>query len=323
MQGCQLYQEFEEARTHLQNELSKGVSLADLRMKLQSGSTQRKVDPRQVIVNSKTPLPHVQHKRRDLSQLLNKFPTETKAPVIPKKSSILDLGAHIMDGLDGGAVVQKNIFKVGDKELLVLIANCGDEVVSRLVTDIGDPVILHWGLSKNSAGEWLAPPLNVMPKGSKQVDGACETPFKMGFIGNASLEYLDIKIREGNFIGMPFVLWSDGHWIKNNGSDFYISLKAADRKTVKVAAGNVKGTVKWLLDAIAERERDAERSLMHSKKKTTTETVFSNPREKDCFLIAKEALEGIEKATHKKWEEVQWLVEKAKNLQVEKTKTRH
>lgn len=37
---------------------------------------------------------------------------------------------------------------------------------------------------------------------------------------------MDINLEQKEFVGIPFVLWSGGTWIKNNGSNFYISLKS-------------------------------------------------------------------------------------------------
>ncbi|KAH9314059.1 hypothetical protein KI387_022686 [Taxus chinensis] len=255
-------QEYEEARKELQMELLKGISVPDLRKKLQSGGTQMKVDSRQGKMQS---FQHIPRKKRDASYLMNKFPdrtTETKVSAMSRKDNTSQLHAYAMEGLDGRTILQKTTFKLGDKQLLVHLMNNGDETCARLVTDISEPIILHWGLSKNSACEWLVPSPNLRPKGSNMVDGACETPFKKGYAGDASFQSLELKLGKSDFIGLAFVLRSDGQWIKNNGSDFYISLKAADGKHSK-SVGDGKGTVKWLLDAIAEKEMDAERSLMH------------------------------------------------------------
>ncbi|KAH9293887.1 hypothetical protein KI387_040911, partial [Taxus chinensis] len=227
-------QEYEEARKELQMELLKGISVPDLRKKLQSGGTQMKVDSRQGKMQS---FQHIPRKKRDASYLMNKFPdrtTETKVSAMSRKDNTSQLHAYAMEGLDGGrTILQKTTFKLGDKQLLVHLMNNGDETCARLVTDISEPIILHWGLSKNSACEWLVPSPNLRPKGSNMVDGACETPFKKGYAGDASFQSLELKLGKSDFIGLAFVLRSDGQWIKNNGSDFYISLKAADGKHSK------------------------------------------------------------------------------------------
>ncbi|GLJ13650.1 hypothetical protein SUGI_0217250 [Cryptomeria japonica] len=255
-------QEYEEARKAVQAELVKGISVADIRKKLQLGGTQMKCDSRQEKMQT---FQHIPRKKRDTSYLLNKYSdkaTESKISAMSIKDNTSHLDAYAMEGLDGRTILQKTTFKLGDKQLLVHLVNNGDETSARLVTDSREPFILHWGLSKNSAQEWLVPSVNFRPKGSSMVDGACETPFERAYAGSASFQFLELKLGKSDFIGISFVLRSNGQWIKNNGSDFYISLKAADRKHAK-SIGDGKGTTKWLLDAIAEKEKDAERSLMH------------------------------------------------------------
>uniref|UniRef100_A0A0C9S6E6 TSA: Wollemia nobilis Ref_Wollemi_Transcript_11183_4962 transcribed RNA sequence n=2 Tax=Wollemia nobilis TaxID=56998 RepID=A0A0C9S6E6_9CONI len=256
-------QEFKEARKELESELSKGVSLADLRKKLKSGETQKKVADRM----RKTTTPQrIQRKKHDVLQILNKYPEikgTVKEPVaVEKKLSALELCSQVVEALDGGAVLQKKILKFGDKEILVLITNPDGKVRVRLATNMKEPLALHWGLSKHSAREWTAPPLDILPEGSNLVQLACETQFKQGFAGDASLQSVEIEIGERSCIGIPFVLFSNGHWIKDNGSDFYFSLRPKDIKPAK-DVGDGRGTAKWFLDAIAEKEREAEKSLMH------------------------------------------------------------
>lgn len=197
--------------------------------------------------------------------MINKFPDKKeniKVSVEPEKRSALALCSQVMEALDGGSVLQKKIFKFGDKELLVLITNPRGKVHVRLATDMEGPLTLHWGLSKHSAREWTPPPLDILPEGSNLLQLACDTPFKEGFAGDASLKSVEIEIDKSSFLGMPFVLTSNGNWIKDNGSDFYFSLREKDTKPVK-AVGDGIGTAKGLLHAIAEQESEAERSLMH------------------------------------------------------------
>ncbi|XWS24004.1 hypothetical protein CRYUN_Cryun28dG0064000 [Craigia yunnanensis] len=74
--------------------------------------------------------------------------------------------------------------------------------------------LLHWGVSKSSAGEWLASPSDKLPEKSKMVVGAYHR----------------------HLVGEPFFSQVDGY---------------------------DKGIVKWLLDEISQREKEAGRSLMH------------------------------------------------------------
>ncbi|XP_057856016.1 alpha-glucan water dikinase, chloroplastic isoform X2 [Cryptomeria japonica] len=268
--------EYEAARKDLQDEVAKGVSVEEIRAQLQRGAnlgkdsssqkipkdTQKKVVDR---VGKSTTPQRIQRKKRDVLQILNKFPQKTetvKVSAVERELSALELCSKVMEELDAGSVLQKKIYKLDNKELLVLITNPQGRVRVRVATNMEGPLVLHWGLSKNSAREWAAPPLDIIPEGSSILQLCCETTFREGFALDPSLRSVEIEIGERSFIGMPFVLRSDSNWIKDNGSDFYFSLRKKDIKPVK-AQGDGKGTAKQVLDAIAEKESDAERSLMH------------------------------------------------------------
>ncbi|KAH9319028.1 hypothetical protein KI387_020797, partial [Taxus chinensis] len=224
--GKQMYtpekekEEYEAARKDLQDEAAKGVSVDEIRAKLQGGAT------------------------------LGENSSSQKIP---------DDLVQIQSYLRWERAGKPNYSK---EQQLVLITNPRGKVRVRLATNMKEPLVLHWGLSKNSAREWTAPPLDILPEGSSILQLSCETTFKEGFAGDSSLQSVEIDIREHSFIGMPFILRSDGKWIKDNGSDFYFSLREKDIKPAK-AVGDGKGTAQRLLDAIAEKESDAERSLMH------------------------------------------------------------
>lgn len=76
-----------------------------------------------------------------------------KVFVEPEKHSALWLYSQVMEALDGGSVLQKKIYKFGDKELLVLITNPGGKVHVRLAKNMKGPLTMHWGLLKHSARE--------------------------------------------------------------------------------------------------------------------------------------------------------------------------
>ncbi|PQQ07713.1 alpha-glucan water dikinase 2 isoform X2 [Prunus yedoensis var. nudiflora] len=46
-----------------------------------------------------------------------------------------------------------------------------------VATNMRGAIVLHWGVSKLSPGEWLAPPPEILPKKSNLVPGACQTYF--------------------------------------------------------------------------------------------------------------------------------------------------
>ncbi|XP_006841018.2 alpha-glucan water dikinase, chloroplastic isoform X1 [Amborella trichopoda] len=258
----QQIKEFEEARKELQNELDKGMSLDEIRKKIVKGNIQTKVT-KQLKNKKYFTVERIQRKKRDIMQLLNKHAAEslkTEVSVMPRAPTTLELCSKVKEEQDGGCVLNKKVFKFGDKELLALVTNPNGKIKIYLATDLKGPVTLHWGLSKR-AGEWMAPPPGIIPPGSTLEQKASETQFVEGFSGDLSLQSVEIEIGDDQYVGMPFVLQSGGQWIKSNDSDFYIELGVGKEK--KKDAGNGEGTAKALLDRISELESDAERSFMH------------------------------------------------------------
>lgn len=54
------------------------------------------------------------------------------------------------------------------------------------------------------------------------------------FLFGSQVQSLEITIDDEKFVGMPFVLLTDGKWINNSGSDFYIDFRAESKKVQKV-----------------------------------------------------------------------------------------
>ncbi|CAK7332617.1 unnamed protein product [Dovyalis caffra] len=261
----QQLREFEIAREELQTELDKGVTVDEIRKKIAKGEIQSKVS-KQLQTKRYFISERIQRKKRDLTQLVNKHAAksvEEKASVESKVLKAVELFAKEKEEQDGGAVLNKKIFKIADKQLLVLVTKPGGKMKVHLATDLEEPVTLHWALSKK-AGEWLEPPPNVLPPDSVNLKEAAETQLK----NESSTEFsyqvqsFEIEIEEDIFVGMPFVLLSNGRWIKNNGSDFYIEFDRRS-KHVQKDAGDGTGTAKALLDKIAQMESEAQKSFMH------------------------------------------------------------
>ncbi|KDP26632.1 hypothetical protein JCGZ_17790 [Jatropha curcas] len=261
----QQQREFEEARQELQKELERGVSLDDIRKKITKGEVQTKVS-KQPLQKGYFSTERIQRKQRDLAQVITKYATTSaveEVSVEPKALTAIELFAKAKEVLDGGAVLNKKIFKLGDAELLVLVTKPAGKTKVYVATDFKDPVTLHWALSRKS-GEWLAPPSSVLPLGSVALDDAAET--QLANISSAELPHqlqsIEMEIEEDIFVGMPFVLLSNGNWIKNRNSDFYIEFRGGSKPVQKDAADG-KGTAKVLLDKIAEMESEAQKSFMH------------------------------------------------------------
>ncbi|KAG6426420.1 hypothetical protein SASPL_110643 [Salvia splendens] len=281
-------EEYEAARMELLEEVARGTSTQDLRAKLisKSGASESKDH---FVSESKSNIPdtekdtqrrkiqakgretnfstdRVQRRKRDIMSLLTKFKPESindnisHAPEVlsPIKQFSMDKEAHI-----DGPIMNKKIYKLGDKELLVLVAKSSGQTKVYLATDLPDPVILHWALSKN-AGEWRAPPSTMMPPDSVSIDKAAETNFTTTSVNNQpyKIHSLEIAVEDENFVGMPFVLLSGGNWIKNSSTDFYVEFKTSPAKVQK-DAGDGKGTSKVLLEKIADLESEAQKSFVH------------------------------------------------------------
>ncbi|XP_024988884.1 alpha-glucan water dikinase 1, chloroplastic-like [Cynara cardunculus var. scolymus] len=259
--------EFEEARKELQRELEKGSSLDDIRKKMTKGETQKKVQKQPGKKTYFTP-ERINRKKRDLMQLLNKpIPVtvksvEEKVSTKPKSLSALQLFSKSIEEQNGANILNKKMYRLADKELLVLVTEASGKTRVHLATDQEEPLTLHWALSER-AGEWLAPPANLLPAGSTSLDKAAETKFSTISIDGSSnkIQTLELEIHEGIFVGMPFVLLRGENWVKNNDSDFYVEF-GGPKKPIK-DAGDGKGTAKTLLDKIASLESEAEKSFMH------------------------------------------------------------
>ncbi|OAY62835.1 Alpha-glucan water dikinase, chloroplastic [Ananas comosus] len=258
-------QEFAEARKELQLELDKGITLSELKNKILKGDIQSKVS-RQLKTKKYFSIERVQRKRRDIMQLISKYAPETETiiekVVAPSKApTVLDFISKAVEEQNGCVVLNKKVFKLDDKELLAIVTNVLGKTKVCLATDRKGPLILHWALSKK-AGEWMAPSLETLPLGSSLLEKACETPFSEASIEGLLYQSVEIELDDGNYKGLPFVLQSDGTWIKNSGSDFYVEFTSETSK-IRKDTGDGSGTAKALLERIAELETDAERSLMH------------------------------------------------------------
>ncbi|KAI8528222.1 hypothetical protein RHMOL_Rhmol12G0133800 [Rhododendron molle] len=262
----QQLKEFEEARKELQIELDNGTSIDGIRKKITKGEIQTKVTKQRE--KKYFTVGRIQRKKRDLMELLNKHSSglveEKISPVSvkPKVLSTIERFAQEKQEQGGSPITNKKIFRLADKELLVLVMKTAGKTKVQLATDIKGPVTLHWALSKQP-GEWLVPPPTILPPGSASLDKACETQFvSIPDDQTCKVQSLEIEIEDDGFVGMPFVLLSDGKWIKNDRSDFYVEFSAEPKQAQK-DAGDGQGTAKFLLDKIADRENEAQKSFMH------------------------------------------------------------
>ncbi|CAM6108937.1 unnamed protein product [Calypogeia fissa] len=265
----------EAARKDLQLELASGLSIDALRTKLLQGgdhsgngstpSESKAAKPKKKTFN----LAKGTRKQRDPLELLNQADevstgvAQGGATAPPREPTPLEAAAKTIEEEEEGFVILRKIMKLGPSDLLVLVSNPDGQLRVRLATNLQQgPLTLHWAVSKDNAREWLAPAEKVLPEGSVLTEGFAETPFNDGFAGDASLKSLEISLGDTGYIGMPFLFKVGEEWWKDNGGDYYVSLRAADKKIMK-AIGDGIGTAKAFLEDIAGQESEAERSLMH------------------------------------------------------------
>lgn len=256
-------QEFEEARKELQEEVNKGITVEELKKKILKGNIKTKVS-RQLEKKNYFSVERVQRKKRDIVQYLTKYSSELveeKPYTSPERAtSVLNFFSEAIEANQNTSILNKKNFKLGNEELMVIVTDTSGKIKVHLATNYKGPLILHWGVAQK-AGEWTAPSTSVLPPGSKLLDQACDTPFTEVSLDGFVYKNIEIEIG-GNYKGMLFVLHSDGAWIKNNDSNFYVEFSSDASKRIK-DAGDGKGTAKGLLDRVAELESEAERSLMH------------------------------------------------------------
>lgn len=273
--------EYEAARTELQEEIAKGASVGDLRARLNKKSDGQEIkgEPakkasKQVQEKQNYRVDRIQRKKRDFMQLLNKHGTKSTETIKsteetisaePRALSAIELFAKAKEEEDLSPVINKKIFKVADKDVLVMVTKPSGRTKIHVATNFEEPVTLHWALSKN-AGEWLVPPSGMLPPGSVLQSGAAETHLS---VDNSSylpkqVQCFAMEVDDDSYVGMPFVLLSGGNWMKNNGSDFYVEFSPKFKPAQKMKdAGDGKGTAKALLDRIADLESEAQKSFMH------------------------------------------------------------
>lgn len=106
----------------MQSELEKGISLDEIRKKITKGEIQTKVSD-QLKTKKYFRTEKIQRKQRDFMQILNKHvaePTEKKnISVEPKALTPVELFVKATEEQEGDSILNKKIYKLADKELLV------------------------------------------------------------------------------------------------------------------------------------------------------------------------------------------------------------
>ncbi|KAK8580431.1 hypothetical protein V6N13_143528 [Hibiscus sabdariffa] len=249
-------QDYADALAELQNQLRRGISLNELQSSYMNARTKTKAQDD--IQSSRCVTPSSYLRRHDVEKWLQRQSKGHENKAGQSSSTFMDL---VEKSVGGKNLVSKQNYTVGYHEIVVLTKVVTGDYHILVALNVKGTAILHWGVSKSSAGEWLAPPSDMLPEKSKMVVGACQTYFTDMSVRGGSFQLVDINLQKRNFVGIPFVIWSGGSWTNNNGANFYVAVQPV-LPSGKVD-GHGKRIVKWLLDEISQREKEAERSLMH------------------------------------------------------------
>ncbi|XP_030934954.1 alpha-glucan water dikinase 2 isoform X1 [Quercus lobata] len=246
--------DYDDALREFQSQLSKGLSLNELQSSyLTAGASTRFTTNNREEFRSR--IPYSYRTRHNVEQWLQKH---SEGHMRVQSSALLNL---IEKSMGGDIVVSRQSYHVGNYEIVVLLKVVWGDYHILVATNMKGSAVLHWGVSKLSPEEWLAPPPDMLPEKSKMVSGACQTYFTETPTGKGFFQVVDVNLQKRTFVGIQFVIWTGGSWIKNNGKNFFVSLKPM--KPSGKIDGDGEGIVRWLLDEIFRREKEAERSLMH------------------------------------------------------------
>ncbi len=157
-------------------------------------------------------------------------------------------------------IIYEHVHHIEDHYLLaVAVAKNDTQYHVTLVTDLPDPLILHWGLVKRFCVKWSLPPPSFRPAGTTVFQNtAVETPFH----SHKGLRRLQININDQEAaIGIAFVLRhvDTGLWLKEEAGNFHIPLISPPEYSAAVPPN-----VADLADEIIEKEMGSNSwTLMH------------------------------------------------------------
>jgi alpha-glucan,water dikinase len=158
---------------------------------------------------------------------------------------------RIEDHLRDKAVVHKHVYGLeNDYHLGVGVTQGKGQYHVTFVTDISEPVVLHWGVANHSRHEWVLPPSLLRPTGTTVSKGkSAETPFH----NQQGLNVLQLVMKENKApLGIAFVLKiPDGDiWLKDQGRNFLIPVVLPPEYKTALKDPKLAG----LADEIIDRE---------------------------------------------------------------------
>lgn len=160
--------DYDNAVRELHAELARGISLDEL----QANSTvpvekEETSEPHHTMIQS-------YRRKHDVQKWLQKYTEPINRSGSVKSSALAELSKRSV-GQEN--LVSQKSFHVRNYEITVLQRDVKGDCRLWIATNMAGPTVLHWGVAKSSAGEWLIPPPDVLPEKSKFVHGACQTQF--------------------------------------------------------------------------------------------------------------------------------------------------
>ncbi len=143
-------------------------------------------------------------------------------------------------------------FDLGNQaKLAVAVVRTEQQYRFEALTNLGGPLLLHWGIARRSPREWLLPPESMRNHVTTGFDDhAVQTPFETQEGFNA----LALAVAESDApLGLNFVLKQntpEGRWLKHRGGNFYVPIHQAATQ----AGGQGLGELAGLADEIIQAE---------------------------------------------------------------------
>jgi alpha-glucan,water dikinase len=182
------------------------------------------------------------------------------------KSEISETFATAMrqlnEQIDGGKLCHIRTYWIEkDYQLAVAVRKTLDgRYHIALLSDIRDPLVIHWGIASRSKYEWQLPPSSLYPAYSSTFgEKAVQTYFE----DQGDYRRIDFDLAESTApLGIPFVLYQPDskRWLKDHGRNFFIPVALPPEHEVSPGDGNLGG----MADEIIEKEMSRNSwTLMH------------------------------------------------------------
>jgi alpha-glucan,water dikinase len=155
----------------------------------------------------------------------------------------------------------EQVYQVDNGEDLAVVVSQGETRYHvKLITDAAGPLILHWGVAKQSRHEWALPPESIRPPGTTVFKNkAAQTPF----VDTGVFRKIDVVMDEQEApMGISFIVREvqTGHWLKNHGRDFFVPVAVPQERAASLGDPRLVS----LADEIIEREMGRHSwTLMH------------------------------------------------------------